>query len=181
MGTYRILLRHIRPTCREPTATSASNLAPLNDPKQSRNAERARSKRTGETGGNSRRPAPTHPFNMPRTTRHVSTLARLSAPKSNESGEGWELTLYSPAPVQRAKAAPPVSNLAPLSTLKSSAWERELTHYSRATVRHADRHTPSQQSRHAQRAQIKRMGKTTHVLLPRTRPKCQGAITASAL
>ena len=50
-------------------------------------AEHARIKRTGETGGNSRCPAPTHPLYMPGATRHVSTLAPLSAPTPSAEGE----------------------------------------------------------------------------------------------
>jgi len=78
---------------------------------ESRPAERAQIKRTGDTGGNSRRAAPTHPLYMPVGVRNVSTLAPLRAPKSSRLGEwvpksnqtGWELTFCSPAPVQYAK------------------------------------------------------------------------------
>ena len=92
-------------------------------------------------------------------------------------GRGTDILLpriHSTCPTQH----PHVNNLTPLSAAKMQTHRKiewELTLCSPAPVQYANRHTSRQNCEPAERAQINRVGKGTHALLPRARQKCQTA------
>jgi len=99
---------HPRPTCQQ------------NPPRQQfRSAEGAQLKRTRETDGNSRRPAPTHPLYMPAATSHVVSFAPLSAPKTSALGRVWNSRSSAPTySLHMPRATRPVRIFAPLSVAR---------------------------------------------------------------
>ena len=132
-------------------------------------AERARIKRSGEMGGNSR-PAPTHPFDMTRATRHV----RISTPleRAEIKRMGKELTPCSrtrPFEMPRAKHRVSLWARRARPNQEHENGNSPPVHHARSTCEGTHRDV-SKRPHAAERAQIKRQGKGTHPLLSRGHP-----------